>query len=634
MAGSRKRSLGVSDEGLRMLVERYLDGVLLVVDGRIHYANRVLRDMTGYTADEALGMPASNFLAPEDRERVLSRIRDLQTGAAEYPSQYQLLRKDGRTVPVEISSRFIEYEGKPSLLSMIRNISRRREAEAKLQVQLAAMDTASEGIGILDDGERYIYMNPAHAVICGYDTPADLIGETWRVLYDDREITRIEQEIFPLLQRDGSWHGETPGQKRDGTLADVEISLTALPNGGLICVCRDVTQRRQAENERRRLEAQVQHGQKLESLGLMAGGIAHDFNNLLVGILGNAGLALSRLSERSPIRKNVLAVEKAADRAAELCKQLLAYSGKGRFEVRALDLTEVVRDMEELLDVAVAKNTTIRYDLDPNLPAIEGDAAQMRQIIMNLVTNASEAVGGEIGVIKVTTGTERVGEGYEAPVAGPLAPGRHVCLEVADSGCGMDDETSSRIFDPFFTTKFTGRGLGLAAVLGIVRGHGGAIELRTDPGHGTTFRALFPITDQVEEEGNATVKPRNVSRGSGTVLVIDDEDVVRSVAMQILENAGYDVLSAADGREGVECYRKNRDRIGVVLLDVTMPGLGGEESFRLLREIRSDVRVVLSSGFNEREIIGRFAGLEPGDFIQKPYRPDELVAAVRAVMDR
>ena len=617
-----------------MLVERYLDGVLLVVDGRIHYANRVLRDMTGYTADEALGMPASNFLAPEDRERVLSRIRDLQTGAPEYPSQYQLLRKDGRTVPVEISSRFIEYEGKPSLLSMIRNISRRREAEAKLQVQLAAMDTASEGIGILDDGERYIYMNPAHAVIYGYDTPADLIGETWRVLYNDREITRIEQEIFPLLQRDGSWHGETPGQKRDGTLADVEISLTALPNGGLICVCRDVTQRRQSENERRRLEAQVQHGQKLESLGLMAGGIAHDFNNLLVGILGNAGLALSRLPERSPIRKNVLAVEKAADRAAELCKQLLAYSGKGRFEVRALDLTEVVRDMEELLDVAVAKNTTIRYDLDPNLPAIEGDAAQMRQIIMNLVTNASEAVGGEIGVIKVTTGTERVDEGYEAPVAGPLAPGRHVCLEVADSGCGMDDETSSRIFDPFFTTKFTGRGLGLAAVLGIVRGHGGAIELRTDPGRGTTFRALFPITDQVEEEGNATVKPRNVSRGSGTVLVIDDEDVGRSVAMQILEHAGYDVLSAADGREGVECYRKNRDRIGVVLLDVTMPGLGGEESFRLLREIKSDVRVVLSSGFNEREIIGRFAGLEPGDFIQKPYRPDELVAAVGAVMDR
>jgi PAS domain S-box-containing protein len=504
----------VSDKALRTLVERYLDGVLLVVDGRIHYANRVLREMTGYNAEEALGMPAAKFLAPADRERVLARIRELQAGGPEYPSQYQLLTKSGETVPVEVSSRFIEYEGKPSLLSMIRNISRRKRAEATLQVQLAAMDTASEGIGILDDGERYIYMNRAHAAIYGFDSPAELIGKTWRVLYEDREIDRIEREVFPLLERDGSWHGETPGRKRDGTFADVEISLTPLQGGGMICVCRDITERRRAESalraseeryralyednpsmyftvdkngvvmsvnrygaeqlgyrvaelvdrpvldvfyeedresarehlaeclrnpdrsfdwefrkvrfdgsivwvrefarvvrdasgeplvlivceditqrktaedERRSLATQVQYAQKLESLGLMAGGIAHDFNNLLVGVLGNAGLALSRLPEGSPLRKDILAVEKAADRAADLCKQLLAYSGRGRFEVQAIDLSELVRDMGDLLNVAVAKKTTVRYDLTPDLPAIEGDAAQMRQIIMNLMTNA------------------------------------------------------------------------------------------------------------------------------------------------------------------------------------------------------------------------------------------------------
>jgi PAS domain S-box-containing protein len=754
------RSLGVSDKALRTLVEQYLDGVLLVVEGRIHYANRVLRDMTGYTAEEALGMPAANFLAPEDRQRMLGRIREIQAGGPEYPSQYQLLTKNGGTVPVEVSSRLVEYEGKPSLLSMIRNISRRKEAEAKVQVQLAAMDAASEGIGILDDRERYIYMNPAHAAIYGYDSPADLVGKTWRVLYDDREIARIEQEIFPLLERDGSWHGETPGRKRDGTLADVEISLTPLPNGGLICVCRDITERRRAESalrdseeryralyednpsmyftvdqngvvlsvnrygadqlgyrvdelvdrpvldvffeedresvrehlaeclrnpdrnfdwefrkvhrdgnivwvrecarvvrdasgeplvlivceditqrkraeeERRHLEAQVQHAQKLESLGLMAGGIAHDFNNLLVGVLGNAGLALSKLPDGSPTRKDILAVEKAADRAAELCKQLLAYSGRGRFELRAIDLSELVRDMEDLLDVAVAKKTTVSYKLAPELPAIEGDAAQMRQIVMNLMTNASEAIGDRTGMIELSTKTQRIGEDYDSPVGGPLAPGVYVCLEVADSGRGMDDETTSRIFDPFFTTKFTGRGLGLAAVLGIVRGHDGAIEVSSEPERGTVFRALFPATDQTVEAEKMTTKPREVGQGSGLILVIDDEHVVRTVARQVLEQVGFSVLTAADGREGVESFRKNGDEISLVLLDVTMPGLSGEESFRMLRDLRADVPVLLSSGFDEQEVAARFGGLGPGGFIQKPYRPEELVAAVRAVMDR
>jgi PAS domain S-box-containing protein len=661
---------------------------------------------------------------------------------------------------VEVSSRFIEYEGKPSLLSMIRNISRRKRAEATLQVQLAAMDTASEGIGILDDGERYIYMNRAHAAIYGFDSPAELIGKTWRVLYEDREIDRIEREVFPLLERDGSWHGETPGRKRDGTFADVEISLTPLQGGGMICVCRDITERRRAESalraseeryralyednpsmyftvdkngvvmsvnrygaeqlgyrvaelvdrpvldvfyeedresarehlaeclrnpdrsfdwefrkvrfdgsivwvrefarvvrdasgeplvlivceditqrktaedERRSLATQVQYAQKLESLGLMAGGIAHDFNNLLVGVLGNAGLALSRLPEGSPLRKDILAVEKAADRAADLCKQLLAYSGRGRFEVQAIDLSELVRDMGDLLNVAVAKKTTVRYDLTPDLPAIEGDAAQMRQIIMNLMTNASEAIGDETGSIEVSTRTERIREDYDNPLAGRLTPGCYVCLEVTDSGRGMDDETSSRIFDPFFTTKFTGRGLGLAAVLGIVRGHNGAIDVRSEPGRGTTFRALFPATDQPVVAGDATAKPRDVGQGSGLILVIDDEDVVRTVARQVLEQAGFSVLTAADGREGVECYTKNQGEICLVLLDVTMPGMNGEESLRMLRDIRADIPVLLSSGFDEQEITGRFGGLGPGGFIQKPYRPEELVAAVRAVMDR
>ena len=752
---SESLTAGVSDAGLRMLVERYLDGVLLVVDGRLRYANRVLRDMTGYTAEEALGLPAGGFFVPEDRERARARIRNLQEGGTEYPSEYRLLAKDGSTIPVEISSRVIEYEGKPALLSVIRDISRRKEAEARVQLQLAAMDSTTEGIGILAEEQRYIYVNPAHARIYGYGSPSELIGKTWHILYDDEEAARIEHDVMPLLAKYGRWQGETPGKKRDGSLADVEISLTQIDNGGLICVCRDITGRRwseaalraseeryralyndnpsmyftvdengivlsvnrfgasqlgyevedlvgqqvlgvfyeddknavrehlakcienpdsifnwefrkvrrdgsllwvreharavrnsegdslvmivcediteqkRAEDERRHLEIQVQHAQKLESLGLMAGGIAHDFNNLLVGVLGNAGLALSKLPADSSARRNILALEKAADRAAELCKQLLAYSGKGRFEVRAADLSDLVRDMEDLLDVAVAKRTTVRYNLVEDLPAVECDVAQIRQIVMNLVTNASEAIGDEVGIIKVSTSTVEIGESYGNSITGAVLPGLYVCLEVADSGCGMDAETLSRIFDPFFSTKFTGRGLGLAAVLGIVRGHEGAIEVRSEPSKGTTFRALFPSTGrQVQTRVNKeTATPSEL--GSGTVLVIDDEAVVRSVAKQTLEQAGFEVLTASDGREGVECFQNKRDSIGLVVLDVTMPGLSGEEAFRELQEIKPDVRVLLSSGFDEQEVTGRFEGLGLRGFIQKPYRPDQLITMVR-----
>jgi len=370
------------------------------------------------------------------------------------------------------------------------------------------------------------------------------------------------------------------------------------------------------------------HSRKLESLGILAGGIAHDFNNLLVGILGNAGLALLELPAGSPARPLVEQVEKAALCAAELTNQMLAYAGKGRFVVASVDLSHLVEEMAHLHSAAISKKAILTCDLGEALPAVEGDATQLRQVVMNLLTNASDAVGDESGAITVRTGVVDADRRCleEAYLSEDLPEGAYVYVEVADTGSGMDAETKARIFDPFFTTKFTGRGLGLAGTLGIVRAHRGAICVESEPGSGTTFRVLLPAAGHAAaspEPGPPAAGPPVVT---GTVLVVDDEEAVRTVARSALERAGFSVLTACDGREGIEVFRAHADDIAAVVLDLTMPVVSGTEALRGLRALRAGVPVVLSSGYTEEDATGRFGSYETTAFVQKPYRPSELVA--------
>jgi CheY-like chemotaxis protein len=377
----------------------------------------------------------------------------------------------------------------------------------------------------------------------------------------------------------------------------------------------------------------MQQTQKLESLGVLAGGIAHDFNNLLVAILGNAGLALMELPKESPARQTVQAIETAAQRAAELTRQMLAYSGKGKFVIEPLNLSKLVEEMAHLLEVSVSKRAVLKYRFAPNLPPIEGDATQIRQIIMNLITNASDAIGERSGVISISTGLMHCDRAYlqSSYLDSDLPEGDYVYLEVADTGEGMDEATRERIFDPFFTTKFTGRGLGLAAVLGIVRGHSGAIKLYSEMGRGSTFKVMLPAAALLDQSGaepsHGSTAPAAAETRALTVLVVDDDETVRSVTRRMLEHAGYTVLQAADGVEALEIYGANPG-IDVVLLDMTMPHMDGEETFRELRRISGDVKVVLTSGYNEQDATERFAGKGLAGFIQKPYRPAELVAKI------
>ncbi len=429
-------------------------------------------------------------------------------------------------------------------------------------------------------------------------------------------------------------------RRNDGSWLWVECNISPMTDGQgkvyqILVSSRDITERRQAEEQRQQFENQLQHMQKLESLGVMAGGIAHDFNNLLMGILGNAGLALMELPRDSPSRETIHHIEQAAMRAADLTRQMLAYSGRGRFIIQPIELTRLIEEMNHLLRVSVARQAALRFELAPNLPSVEADPSQLQQVLMNLVINASDAIGDRPGIITVRTGLMNCDQPYlhSAYICEELEPGPYVYLEVGDTGCGMDRETQARIFDPFFTTKFTGRGLGLAAVIGIVRGHHGTVKVYSEPGQGSNFKILFPAGGRSAEPAQADDLAVNTWHGSGMILVVDDEDSVRSVTVSILRAYGLEVEQSASGNDALEKYRADPERYTLVLLDMTMPGMSGDETFREMRRINPRVRVLLSSGYNESDVTGRFAGKGLAGFIQKPYKPADLIARLREILE-
>ena len=373
--------------------------------------------------------------------------------------------------------------------------------------------------------------------------------------------------------------------------------------------------------------AQSRHVQKLESIGVLAGGIAHDFNNLLHVVLGNADLARARLPADSPALETLGEVIRAAHRATDLTRQLLAYSGKGAFVLRHLDLSREVREMATLLRTAISKQATLVWELDPDIPSISADETQIRQIVMNLITNASDALGDSPGTITLRTGTV---PGEELDAAGEF-----VNLEVADTGIGMASETLQRIFDPFFSTKFSGRGLGLAAVMGIVEAHRGLIRIRTAPGEGTAFRVLFPSAYVEADAADSPASIQDEWRGSGTLLIVEDEEGVRAVAERMLEGLGFHALTAEDGREAIKVVAAQGRSLAAVLLDLSMPHMGGPETLRRLRALQPGLPVVLMSGYTEQEVASHFLEENSGAvaFLQKPFLPGDLVAVLRRVLE-
>ena len=373
----------------------------------------------------------------------------------------------------------------------------------------------------------------------------------------------------------------------------------------------------------------------MESLGVLAGGIAHDFNNLLTAIMGNTGLALMSQRNEKKLKTNLVNIEKASLRAADLCKQLLAYSGKGQFVVEPLNLNTIVKEMSDLLNVSISRKISLVYEFTEKLPAFEADSTQIRQIVMNLITNASEAIGENVGTITISTGIANYDKKSIKNVFSDVdfLPGEYLYLDVSDSGSGMDEETKSKIFDPFFTTKFTGRGLGLAAVLGIVRSHKGGISIRTEINKGTTFRILFPISDKKYKRHSIEKNESFNWKGKGTILVVDDEEDIRNFVSESLEQAGLQVLTAFDGKNAIDVYKENGKNINLILMDMTMPNLNGEETYRELQKIQPDIKVILSSGYSKEKALEKFSNnLSLCGFLQKPYKPNELIKKVKTIL--
>jgi len=521
------------------------------------------------------------------------------------------------------------------LIGSSRDLTERLRAEAALREKAADLDavfaSSHEAIVLISPEKRILALNEAFVqTIESRRLGTPQVGDEMTAWLPETAHDGFNQD-FQRAMAGESFSYERELNGKSGTswweLSYAPVVLEGGTPRGVVLGSRDIS-------ERKRTTEALAQTQKLESLAVLAGGIAHDFNNLLVGILGNAGLALMELSPASPARPTIEAIEIAGQRAAELARQMLAYSGRGRFLVEDVELNSLVEEMAHLLRVSIGKGVRLTFRLANDLPAVQADATQLRQVVMNLVVNASDAIGDSDGVVSISTSSieatkELLADTYLSP---ELPAGRYVVVDVTDTGSGMDPETLSRVFDPFFTTKFTGRGLGLAAVLGIMRGHRGAIKVQSEPGQGTTFRLLLPAVLGVPQLAEPK-KPAGAWRGAGTVLVVDDEPTVRAVTSRAVSAFGFTPLEAVDGLAGLEAFTEHADEIVCVLLDMTMPRMNGEETFVAIKKVRPDARIILMSGYTEQDATERFSGRGLSGFIQKPYELRTLREMLQSVVE-
>ncbi len=649
-------------EELNQIGKNYLDlsigspEMILIVDqatGIIAHANERLSTALGYEPDQLHGRSMFELYHPTSAKQIKTYLHDLKRFHNIIKDDVLMYRKDGTHISTNLTIASFNNDRElilshrsywpnglrlPTLPASMPGVPNEAMATSHLQ---ASIERFAHDVEVVLNTfpDLYFWMENDGTIRRFY-------AATQTYVPPEQFLNRRMQDVLPP-PASGLISNAITQAIETNNYSDVTYQLTvnnvecwyqarivAVPDANYVVACvRDITTQIKAEQEKTKLQSQLLHAQKLECLGVLAGGIAHDFNNLLTSILGYSDLALSITSPDATAHFYINEVVKGARRAGELTQQMLAYSGKGRFLLQPVSLTEMIDDMARLLEISISKRCVLQFHLMRDMPACEADIAQLRQIIMNLVINASDAIGDHSGVISVSTGVMYCDRTYlsSAYLDEQLPEQHYVFMEVADSGCGMSEDTKARLFDPFFTTKFAGRGLGLSAVLGIVRGHRGVVKVYSEEGNGTTFKVLFPASEKTpvmtsihSATGSYTSK--------GTVLVVDDEDAIRALSAEMFRIMGFDTLTAVDGEQAVETFRKEHERIRLVLLDMTMPHLDGEQTFREMRRI-GDVPTILCSGFNEQTAINRFAGKGLAGFIQKPFRFQQLADATRKALD-
>lgn len=630
--------------------------MLHTVDGRMLAVSQALTELSGYTLEDIpTGLDFMMLARRMDRDQAAASAEAYQamfSAGPPYPrEEVEIFTKAGerRSWLFQVTAVSEAVDGSRYVISSAIDLTDSKRAEGELAKKHDFIEkiffTHPDALYVFDlQEQRPIFQNRHIGESLGYTSdeihdlgpelpirlmhPDDfarfpeLLDEL--ALAEDHEIHRFE---YRMRHKDGRWRWIV-SQDTVFSRDDQGRVRYVLGTGS------DITDAKIAQQDQLEMSLHMQELQKMESLAMLAGGIAHDFNNLLVGIMGSADLALMQLAPNSPAIEDVQRIQETAVECAELCKQLLAYAGKGKFVVEAFHLANVIEQIGHLLQISISKKISLRYEFSENVPPVEGDTRQIRQVIMNLIKNASDAIGNESGWITVTVGVAEVSRSYleGAVIGGDLPAGLYVTLEVSDTGCGIPREDLQKIFDPFYSSKREGRGLGLAAARGIINNHGGALRVYSEVGKGSSFKILLPASQTPVTPTDVLGPVQPVSTGGGTVLVVDDEETVRSVAMRSLKHLGFSVLQATDGREAVAIFREYQGEIRLVLLDMMMPGLGGTETFHQLRQVDPNVRVILMSGYNEQEATNAFTGKGLAGFIQKPFRHGELAHLINGVL--
>ncbi len=676
-----EKALRKSEQMYRSLVETSHD-IIFIVDlkGNFLFTNKAFESILGYSHEDAKGINGFDLVHPEDLDSARERFDGLIEGKRENNIEYRYRTKDGSYIHMlNNASPIFDSEGNvAAAFGIARDISELKQAEEALQrardeleirvedrtAELSRsnallkqevaerkradeavrgseekyrtlFDSAADLIAVIDTEGKILDLNKMFEEESGY-SQEEMVGKN---VFSSGIITK-ESGDRALFHLNRLLHGEelptfeVDGVKKDGGLVPYELRAAPIKKDetvvGVQAVLRNISERKQAEEEKKRLEAQLVQAQKMESIGTLAGGVAHDFNNLLMGIQGNVSLMFLNMDSTHPYYERLKSVEKQVQSGARLTSHLLGYARKGKYEVKPVDLNQMLKEVSETFG-RTRKDVTIHRELAEDLLAIEADSGQIEQVLLNLFVNAADAMPGGGNLILKTinvTHKDMTGKLYNPK------PGKYVQLTVTDTGGGMDKETMERIFDPFFTTKEMGRGtgLGLASAYGIIKGHAGYIDVDSKKGHGTSFSIYLPASKRKVQEAVKAAEP--LIKGTGTVLLVDDEEVIVEVGKELLEGMGYRVLTAKDGKEAIEVYKKERDEIDIVILDIVMPKMGGGEAYDRMKEINPDIKVLLSSGFSidgeASEILERGCN----GFIQKPFNMMELSGKIGEILDK
>jgi len=645
-----EKSLALKDvQGwFELIVQNAMDAIVrLDQNGHIQSWNPMAEQMFGYKANEVMGQLIEDVLIPKRlyTAHLKHFYRHIRRGKGALMStrlEGFAQCKDGSELAVEFIGSVITQNDTRSFVMTFHDISERIAAEqalhdshANLEAEVYArtrevrhlatiIEVTVNFVGIADLEGHVFYVNPAGLKMVGLDRNVSMEALDLNVFHDFENYQFITNKVFPQVLSQGTLGTECEFIDQSGNRIPTACTFMSLPDeqgqaDRVAVIARDM-------RKEIALQQQMEHVDRLESLGILAGGIAHDFNNILTAIMGNTELAIYQLDDDSPVQKCLHNIEQSSQQAANLCTQMLAYSGKGIREIHAIDLSKLVVEMQSLLEVSVDKTALLQFNLCETGLVIDADMSQIQQVVMNLVINASEALTKSNGTITISTGLMDIDESYLQSTLhqSDVLLGTFVYLKVSDTGCGMDANLIKKIFDPFFTTKFTGRGLGMSALLGIVHGHHGILKIDSTVGQGTTFNVAFPLSTSYvkKEKSPADIGARKPA--FGMVLVIDDEESIRGVAKRMLEHAGYTVMLANDGQDGIEVFAKFHESIVGVILDMTMPRMNGEECYQELCKINPNVRVILSSGYSEQDVTNHFQGKGLAGFIKKPYKMEDF----------